>query len=47
MANGLGKRYRCRKCGSEVLCTKASDGVIICCGEEMEIQQPRVIPSAD
>ena len=47
MANGLGKRYRYRKCGTEVLCTKASDSVITCCGEDMEIQQPRAIPSSD
>ena len=47
MANQLGKRYRCKICGTEVLCTKASEGVIMCCGQEMELQEPRPIPSSD
>jgi len=47
MANQLGKRYRCAKCGTEVLCTKGGDGVVSCCGQEMEVQQPRTVPSSD
>ena len=47
MANKVGKRYRCSKCGTEILCTKAGDGVATCCGQEMEVQEPRVIPSSD
>jgi len=47
VANQLGKRYRCAKCGTEALCTKAGDGVIICCDQEMEVQEPRPIPSSD
>jgi len=47
VANQLGKRYRCHVCGTEVLCTKASDSVITCCGREMEVQQPRTLPSSD
>jgi len=47
VANQLGKRYRCNKCGTEVLNTKAGDGAIVCCEEEMELQQPRAIPSSD
>jgi len=47
MANQLGKRYRCQICGTEVLCTKAGEGVIICCNQEMEVQEPRPIPSSD
>jgi len=47
VANQLGKRYRCSKCGTEILCTKAGDGVATCCGQEMEVQEPRAIPSSD
>jgi len=47
MANQLGKRYQCAKCGSSVLCTKAGQGVIHCCEVEMELQQPRKLPSSD
>ncbi len=47
MANELGKRYICEKCGSSVLCTKGGEGVILCCEAEMELQQPRKLPSSD
>lgn len=47
MANQLGKRYRCQSCGTEILCTKTSEGVVTCCDHEMEIQEPRAIPSSD
>ena len=47
MANQLGKRYRCAVCGTEVLCTKAGGGAIVCCAQEMEAQEPRPIPSSD
>lgn len=43
----LGKRYRCDKCGTEVLCTKAGKGVPQCCGKEMEVQNPKPLPSSD
>lgn len=43
----LGKRYRCEVCGTEVLCTKASTQMLSCCGKEMEIQEPKPIPSSD
>ena len=36
MANQLGKRYVCPKCSSEAIVTKASDGVLKCCGQEMQ-----------
>jgi desulfoferrodoxin-like iron-binding protein len=45
--NQLGKRFKCQACGTEVLCTKAGDGSIVCCGTEMEIQEPRPLPSSD
>jgi desulfoferrodoxin-like iron-binding protein len=47
VANQLGKRYRCAKCGTEVLCTKAGTGEIICCGEPMKTQEAKPIPSSD
>jgi hypothetical protein len=47
VANQLGKRYRCGECGMEVLCTKAGGGGISCHGKEMEVQEPRPIPSSD
>jgi transcription elongation factor Elf1 len=47
MANQLGKRYTCPDCGSSVLCTKSGDGAINCCETEMEIQEPRKLPSSD
>jgi desulfoferrodoxin-like iron-binding protein len=39
MASKVGKRYKCEKCGSEVLVTKAGTGTLICCGEEMQTKQ--------
>ena len=47
MANQLGKRYRCAKCGTEVLCTKAGQGEVICCDQAMNTQEARPIPSSD
>jgi desulfoferrodoxin-like iron-binding protein len=36
MANEVGKRYRCTKCGSEFIVTKAGSGTIKCCTLPME-----------
>jgi len=47
VANQLGKRYRCAKCGTEVLCTKAGTGEAECCGEPMKTQEAKPIPSSD
>ena len=47
MANQLGRRYECSVCGSTVLCTKAGDGVVQCHDMDMELQQPRKLPSSD
>lgn len=47
MASQLGKRYRCATCGTEILCTKAGEGEVICCGKPMELQEPRPLPSSD
>lgn len=47
MANQLGKRLKCETCGTEVLCTKAGEGTVSCCGKDMGIQQPKALPSSD
>ncbi len=43
----LGKRYRCTVCGTEILCTKASEANPICCEKEIEVQEPKPLPSSD
>lgn len=47
MANQLGKRFLCETCGTQVLCTKAGEGTIQCCGKDMELQTPKPLPSSD
>lgn len=36
MANQVGKRYICRKCGAEVIVTRGGNGALKCCGQQME-----------
>jgi desulfoferrodoxin-like iron-binding protein len=36
MANDIGKRYVCAKCGAEFIVTRAGDGAVSCCGQPME-----------
>jgi len=33
VSNQLGKRFQCETCGTEVLCIKAGEGGIVCCGK--------------
>jgi hypothetical protein len=47
VATQLGKRYRCQTCGTEILCLKSGESAVTCCGQEMEVQEPRAIPSSD
>ncbi len=47
MALQLGKRYHCQACGTITLCTKAGEGVLTCCDDEMALQDPRKLPSSD
>jgi hypothetical protein len=47
MANQLGKRYLCEKCGTEVLCNKPGNGAIECCDAEMKIKEAKALPSSD
>ncbi|MFC1817182.1 desulforedoxin [Thermodesulfobacteriota bacterium] len=43
----LGKRYQCEACGTMVLCTKAGEGMPACCDKEMQVLDPKPLPSAD
>lgn len=47
VANQLGKRFVCDVCATETLCTKAGDGTVQCCGQDMRLQEPKPLPSAD
>ena len=47
MANQLGKRFKCEVCGTEALCTKAGEGAVECCGQPMQLNEPKPLPSAD
>lgn len=39
MANQIGKRYVCKKCGSEFIVTRTGDGTLTCCGQPMELKK--------
>ena len=38
MANEIGKRYVCNKCGSEVIITRGGSGEVKCCGQPMVLK---------
>ena len=39
MANQVGKRYTCEKCGATYIVTKGGKGQLACCGQPMEIKK--------
>jgi desulfoferrodoxin-like iron-binding protein len=39
MANIVGKRYVCTKCGAEVIVTRGGAGTAMCCGQPMELKK--------
>jgi desulfoferrodoxin-like iron-binding protein len=39
VANQVGKRYQCAKCGTEMIVTKGGEGDLSCCGQPMTIKQ--------
>jgi desulfoferrodoxin-like iron-binding protein len=39
MANQIGKRYRCAKCGAEFIVTKGGNGELHHCGQPMELKK--------
>lgn len=45
--NRLGKRYRCRHCAHEVLCTRAGTGRVACDDEVMELIESQPLASSD
>jgi hypothetical protein len=47
MAVQLGKRYKDEETGIEVLCIKPGECEIKADDREMELMQPKVLPSAD
>lgn len=38
MANQVGKRYRCEKCGTELIVTRPGEGQVKCCGQPMVLK---------
>lgn len=38
MANQMGKRYVCAKCGTELIVTRAGEGAVKCCGQPMQLK---------
>lgn len=36
MANDVGKRYVCGKCGAEFIVTRGGKGKVLCCGQPTE-----------
>ena len=36
-AEAVGEKYRCNICGNEVNANKGGGGVLVCCGEVMEM----------
>ena len=37
----VNEKYRCNICGNEVMVTKVGGGTLVCCGEEMELIEPK------
>ena len=42
MANQVGKRYVCKKCGSEFIVTRGGKGELHCCGQKMELKKQAI-----
>jgi hypothetical protein len=45
--NLVGKRYRCERCTTEVICVKAGDGELTCHGVPMPLLAPKPLPATD
>lgn len=37
----VNEKYKCNICGNEVIVTKVGGGTLVCCGEEMELIEPK------
>lgn len=42
----LGRKYVCAKCGTVVICSQPSKDVLVCCGETMQLVEPKPIKAA-
>ena len=45
--SAIGKRYECDNCGTVVLCVRASDSELECCGVPMREKVMEQLPSGD
>jgi len=43
----LGRRFSCSTCGTTVLCTKAGEASVVCCGAPLVAVEARPLPSSD
>lgn len=43
----VGKRYVCKKCGSEYVVTRAGTGTLQCCSQPMEIKSKEIRTGGD
>lgn len=46
----IGEKYKCNVCGNEVVVTEVGGGVLVCCGQDMELleaETPEVINLPD
>lgn len=41
MANAVGKRYVCAKCGSEFMVTRGGQGTLKCCGQPAQLKEAK------
>jgi hypothetical protein len=39
LANAVGKRYVCMKCGAEVIVARGGNGTASCCGQALELKK--------
>jgi hypothetical protein len=39
MANLVGKRYVCTKCGTEFIVTRGGNGTVMCCGQPAQLKK--------
>ena len=39
MANEVGKKYTCEKCGGTYIVTKGGKGTLYCCGQPMVVKK--------
>jgi desulfoferrodoxin-like iron-binding protein len=45
--NQVGKRYRCERCETVVICAKRGEGELVCHGAPMVVMVAKPLPSSD